>query len=186
MLDLRQHRDIVWDAALRPINDGEIDKESFDQWWGRHSAQLDHLDPRIAEQWIHRHWAHSYMRFLELPPITWRREAWDGDRILAEVHMEFGGPMDAEHDYKAFNGHRGLAPIQTARAMNDGTWDMPLLVLETPSGIRSIEGDLPNVRFVVAEGSKRMRYLNALRHRGDGVGPHELFILTTPQVAEPS
>lgn len=52
-------------------------------------------------------------------------------------------------------------------------------------GVRlmSLEGQLPDIRYVVAEGSKRMRYLHALRQRGEGAGPHELFVLTTPQAA---
>jgi len=65
--------------------------------------------------------------------------------------------------------------------MSEGAWDMPLLVLETPEGIMGYDGELPEVRYVVAEGSKPMCYLNALRHRGEGAGPHELFIMTTPQ-----
>jgi hypothetical protein len=57
--------------------------------------------------------------------------------------------------------------------------DAPIIILETPEGIRSYDGDMPDVRFVVIEGSKRMRYLNALYHRGDKTGPHLLYILTT-------
>lgn len=179
-LDLSRRWDCVWGQALRPIGEGDLDKESFDAWWARCGDSLRHLDPRIAEQWIHRHWSQSYMAFLELDFVTWRLESWSGDRILSEVHLEFGGPMNAEHDYAAFN-NRGLGPLATARAMNRGTWDMPLLALETPNGIMSASEELPEVRYVVAEGSKRMRYLNALRHRGQGEGPHEIFILSTPQ-----
>lgn len=168
---------------MRPIGEGDFNKEPFEAWWARWGETLAHLDPRIAEQWIYRHWCHSYMAFLELAPLKWRLESWPGDRILSDVHLEFGGPMVADHDFKAFNGEGGFGPISTARAMNTGTWDMPLLALETPNGIRSVDGDLGQVRYVVAEGSKRMRYLNALTHRGEGQGPHELFILTTPQAS---
>jgi hypothetical protein len=183
MLDLRRRDECVWDPAMRPIGEGDFNKEPFEDWWLRFGARLTNLEPRIAEQWIFRHWAHSYMAFLELGTITWRLESWTGDRILADAHLEFGGPMDAAHDYQAFNGHKGCDPIRTAQEMNQGTWDMPLLVLETPSGIRGYEGELPDVRYVVAEGSKRMRYLHALRHRGEGAGPHEVFVLTTAQAA---
>lgn len=181
-LDLSRRRDCVWDPEMRPIGEGDHHKESFEIWWGRWASQLDHLDPRIAEQWIYRHWCGSYMAFLDLAAVTWRLESWSGDRILSDIHLEFGGPMNAEHDYYAFNHGEGFGPIPTARAMNTGTWDIPLLVLETPNGIRSECEELPDVRYVVAEGSKRMRYLNALRSRGEGDGPHELFILSTPPV----
>ncbi|RYG92489.1 MAG: hypothetical protein EON58_18585 [Alphaproteobacteria bacterium] len=167
---------------MQPLGEGSLEKEAFEDWWGRWSSTLSNLHPQIAEQWLYRHWCHSYMAFLDLAPITWRVEHWLGDDILSQVWLEFGGPMVPDHDYKAFNGPHGFGPNSTARAMNrDGTWDMPLLVLETPNGIISETGDLPNIRFVVAERSKRMRYLNALRHRGDGIGPHAMFILATPE-----
>jgi hypothetical protein len=183
VLDLRRRDECAWDIDMRPIGEGEINKESFTEWWRRFGPRLAHLDPRIAEQWIHRHWANSYMAFLNLELLTWRVEVWPSERILSEVHMEFGGPMDADHDYIAFNGRYGFGPNATAKAMNEGTWDIPLLVLATPTGIRSFDGDLPDVRYVVAEGSKRMRYLHALQRRGQGCGPHELIILNTPQAA---
>lgn len=183
MLDLRQRRECVWDDELRPIGEGEIEKEPFAAWWARHGSTLGHLEPRIAEQWVYRHWSNSYMSFLDLTPLQWRLESWTGDQILAQAHMEFGGPFDANHDDEVFNGGHGFGPNQTARAMNAGTWDMPLLLLDTPSGIQSFVSDLPDVRFVVAEGSKRMRYLYAQRARGAGEGPHDVFILSSPQAA---
>lgn len=177
MLDLRRRWERVWDERLRPINEGEDDKESFTEWWARHKEALAHLDPLIAEQWVYKHWSTSYTAFLPLEDVTWRRERWPADQILAQVRMEFGGPMDPEHDFRAFNGRDGFGPLPTAVALNQGSWDIPLLLLETPFGIRSPDGDFPEVRFVVAEGSKRMRYLNALRHRGEAPGPHDVFIL---------
>ena len=116
------------------------------------------------------------LRRLEL--ISWELVAWPSSKILSDVHLEFGGPMNPDNDYRAFNPHGCLTP--TARALNQGTWDIPLLVLSTPNGIRSITGELPHVRFIVAEGSKRMRYLNALYHRNEALGPHDLFIMHSP------
>ncbi len=184
MLDLRRRWECVWDCGLRPVghngDDGIAAKEPFAAWWARHAEALAHLHPQIAEQWIYRHWSDSYMAFLPLPALTWRREHWDADRILRDVRLEFGGPMDAGYDYHAMNSSDGFGPISTARALNTGTWDMPLLALSTPNGVRSLDGDLPEVRFVVAEGAKRMRYLNALRARSEAPGPHEVLILESP------
>lgn len=168
---------------MRPIGEGDHKKEPFENWWTRWFERLSHLEPRIAEQWIYRHWCQSYMAFLTLESITWRMECWPGRRIISQVHLEFGGPLSPVDDYGLFNEGRGHGPLQTAIAMNRGTWDMPLLVLETPNGIVSHAGPLPNVRLVVAEGSKRMRYLAALLHRRQCDGPHELFILSTPEAA---
>ena len=52
------------------------------------------------------------------------------------------------------------------------------LVMETVGGIDSYEGPLPHIRFILIEGSKRMRYLNALHARGEVTGPHQLYILS--------
>lgn len=183
MLDLRKRHECAWDEALRPRGEGELEKEDFASWWDRNGEQLSHLDPRIAEQWVYRHWAHSYTSFVGLADLTWRLEAWSGDEVLERAHMEFGGPFSADHDYKVFNGAQGFGPNATARAMNGGTWDMPLLLLETPRGIHTHEGEMPLVRYLVAEGSKRMRYLHALRARGQGNGPHDVFILRSPNVS---
>lgn len=182
MLDLRRRNGCVWDAALKPFRMDERDKEPFEAWWDRHQQRLSHLHPQVAEQWIYRHWSHSYMAFLELDQLDWRLETWHAQEILERIHLEFGGPMDAEHDYAAFNGRGSFGPIQTARALNAGEWDMPLLALETPSGLLSSDGPLPDVRYVVAEGSKRMRYLFALERLGHHPGPQKVFLLKTPQV----
>lgn len=50
-------------------------------------------------------------------------------------------------------------------------------MLETPAGVRSHDGQMPAVRFVLVEGAKRLRYLNALHFRGEDTGPHALYIV---------
>jgi hypothetical protein len=59
LLDIRADHDLRWDEALKPVGEGEFDKEAFGPWWERHGTRLGHLHLRIAEQWIHRHWRHS-------------------------------------------------------------------------------------------------------------------------------
>src|SRR3569832_1808240 len=137
MLDLRKRRECVWDLAMRPVGEGDHSKEPFAPWWARWGGLLAHLHPRIAAQWVFCLWCHSYMAFLELASITWRLESWPGDQILSEIHLEFGGPMLADHDYETFNRGGGFGPIATARAMITGTWYVPLVALATPNGIRS-------------------------------------------------
>lgn len=84
--------------------------------------------------------------------------------------------MEPTFDYQVFREGRG-GPLETARRWR-GSWNIPILVLETPAGIRCYDGNLPDVRFVLVEGSKRPRYLNALRHRGEETEPHLLYVLT--------
>lgn len=177
MLDLKRRHEVRWDPVLKPIGHGDFGAEDFDTWWGRNGGRLPNLHPEIAEQWVFRHWRWSPFRFLPLETLSWRRDLWTSKQILEQVHLEFGGPMEPVHDYKVMHD-APLGPTSTARYWRDGTWNMPLLVLELPEGISGYDGELPEVRFVLVEGSLRLRYLNALVHRGQETGPHVLYILT--------
>ncbi|MCY1083745.1 hypothetical protein [Archangium lansingense] len=68
----------------------------------------------------------------------------------------------------------------TVAALLRGTWDYPIVVLETPSGIRRREGPARGDRFLLIEGHQRTRYLNVLAHRGVRTGPHQVFVLQSP------
>ncbi len=92
------------------------------------------------------------------------------------------GPKHAEHDYRVFSQGNGAGPLATARRWRDGTWDVPIVVLSTPAGVDSYDGAMPEVRFLLIEGSKRLRFLNALAHRGEQTGPHKLYVLESLDV----
>lgn len=178
MLDIRGHS-VAWDEALAPRDISQWDREPFAEWWARCQGRLSNLHPQIAEQWIHRHWTLSGDTWLPLESLHWRLEQWSTERILGEVYIR-DWHLDPEHDYKVFNAY-GETP--TAAPMNaKGTWDYPLLTLETPSGVRTHGGELPHVRYLLIEGHSRYRYLNALAVRGRAAAQHEVFILTAPSV----
>jgi hypothetical protein len=118
--------------------------------------------------------AYSPWRFLAPDQLRWRQETWSSAKILERVHMEYGGPFDVDFDYQVLH----VAQTRTARYWLNGTWNIPMLILETPVGVQTYNGPLPQVRFVLVEGSLRMRYLNALHARGEPTGPHQVFVLT--------
>lgn len=179
MLNLKRRHEVVWDPKLEPMGHGGFNPENFDVWWRRNDAQLANLHPEIAEQWVYRHWRWSPFRFLRLETVGWRREVWTTKAILGRIYMEFGGPMEPLHDYSVMH-ESPLGPTATARYWRAGTWNIPILVLETPDGVSGYNGELPDVRFVLVEGSLRLRYLNALAYRGGETGPHTLYVLTIP------
>lgn len=182
MLNLKRRYESLWDPSLRRLRDDDLCPETFDEWWHRHSSRLSNLHPEIAEQWIHRHWSSTPYQFLRLETLQWRKETWRTERVLSEVHLEFGGPVHRS-DYDLFRGGPGsLGPIAAARNWRNGSWELPIVILEIPSGIDTYDGPLPDVRFVVIEGSKRYRYLWAANYHSVPTGPHELYILTTPDV----
>jgi hypothetical protein len=182
MFDVNRYQDAVWPDHLRPVNEGEWNKEAFENWWERFGGELGHIHPKICEQWIHRHWTHSPWSFLALPSLTWEVRNYSAADILGELHREFGGELNVEFDYKTFQ-RNGYDKHHTAQALDQGTWDYPIVTLSTPSGITTLDGDFPNVRLVLVEGHQRHRYLNALFHKGVATGPHEVFVLSTPQVS---
>jgi hypothetical protein len=61
-----------------------------------------------------------------------------------------------------------------------GTWNYPIVVLQTPDGIRTKGGLVdPNVRYCLIEGHQRFRYLNALTVHGAAAAEHGLFLLNS-------
>jgi len=177
MLDITL-RELAWSAELMPVGEGDLEKEGFDAWWARNRVRLSHLEPRIAEQLVHRHWRHSPYCFLDLDRLTWRLERWSSARIIDDVYMP-GWDLDPEFDYDAFNRNNRFGGHPTSRPMNaTGTWDYPIVLLETPNGVRDRPEERPDVRFLLIEGHSRRRYLNALMARCLAQPDHEVFVMS--------
>jgi hypothetical protein len=182
MLDLSRHLDPVWPDDLKPVGEGDIDKEEFETWWERNRLRLANLHRLIAEQWIYRHWTHSPFAFVPLESIRWELAEMTGDEVLARVRREFAGPLDPEFDYGVFQEKYLGRKLATSFALDQGTWDYPIITLRTPNGMRNHEGDFPDVRLVLLEGHQRHRYLNALHALGKAhAGPHKVFLLASPR-----
>lgn len=172
MLDLRNHKQ-AWPDHLEPRGKGFY-RESFAAWWDRHSNELRHLHPQIAEQWVHRHWRYSPYSFLPLDDLSWSQEEWATSRILKDVFVN-GWPLDPDHDYRVF---AGMPDHSTTKPLNQtGTWDYPIVTLETPGGFQDHSIHHPEVGHLLIEGHSRMRYMNALSHRGKAAPYHSVFIL---------
>lgn len=182
--DLDAVRETAWPAHLMPEGEGDrFDKEPFEAWWPRVQGELGHLPPRLCEQWIHRHWLGSPFRFLPLQTLSWREVTMTGEALMAGVQRAWGGGLDAAFDYATFQRRGGDDRHPTARALDDGTWDYPMVLLSTPAGIH-IEGrDHADARLVIVEGHQRHRYLAALHALGrPPAGPHSVYILSSPIV----
>ncbi len=177
MLDLVNDRRENWPDTWRPSGEGGFEKEPFDEWWARNGAEFTNLHPQIVEQWIYRHWTFAHFKFLELQHISWSKQQLSTIDFLNNVHLEFGGPPDAEHDYHVFTRTLGGRKTATAENWQDGTWTIPPVVLSTPNGIIGHEGPYPKVKMVLVEGSLRFRWLNALHERGEETGPHDIYVL---------
>lgn len=175
----------AWPEHLKPRGegDGTFNKQSFENWWQCHSAELAHLPPDLLEQWVHRHWMHSPFTFLPLDTLKCQRQSWSGEEVLGRVHRAWGGELHPQSDYDTFQRQGGDTRLRTARSLDGGTWDFPMVVLSTPNGVID-GGELrAGVRFVILEGHQRHRYLNALHYLGrPPAGPHEVLVISSPIV----
>lgn len=180
MIDLTQ-RDFVWDSALEPVGMDTFDKEPFTAWWERNQGKLSHLHPQICEQWVYRHWNHSHYSFLPLEKLSWRLEDWKTEEILNQTGIfDQGLISDEGHTYcsPAFDYEMIQNEYEPSRTMDiTGTWNIPILVLHSPSGFIFEKGPRPDVRYWLIEGHKRIRYLNALVHHGKPSATHFLYLL---------
>jgi hypothetical protein len=179
--DLDHAPPAAWPDALRPIGEATHAKEPFGTWWARHQKVLAHLPEDLCEQWIYRHWTHSPFSFLPLDDLACERRLWSGEGLIASIHRAWGGELHPQFDYDTFQRRGGADRHATALALDQGTWDYPMVLLSTPSGVIDGGNVLPNVRLVIVEGHQRHRYLNALHVLGRApAGPHETIILSTP------
>jgi len=184
MLDLDNLERLRWPKFLSPfLNSSSPWPIGFDDWWQRNKAHLSHLPSDLCEQWIHRHWLHSEFTFLPLESLNYRRKTWSGSELLRSIYRWQGGLLRPEFDYKTFQRSGGDDRTQTAIALDEGTWDYPMVLLSTPHGVIDGGRPLPNVRLVIVEGHQRHRYLNALHVLGrPPTGPHETIIVSSPIV----
>lgn len=105
------------------------------------------------------------------------------DALLARVYRAWGGELHARFDYEVFQRRGGDDRHATAKVLDGGTWDYPLVVLETPHGVRN-EGEIHDeVRWVIVEEHQRHRYLAALHALGrTPAGPHAMYIISSPVI----
>ncbi|MFP2930689.1 hypothetical protein ACLESO_36925 [Pyxidicoccus sp. 3LG] len=164
----------VWPEDLNPAG------EEFESWWFRNRDRLAHLDRRLVEQWVYRHWDSTHFKFIPLETLRWSLETWPTERVLSTIRPAWSGLHDPEIDYsKIFK-----KDVLTVRNWKNGTWDYPTVILELPFGVSVRAGEFPNLRFMLVEGHLRFRYLNALSHHRVATGPHELFVLRSPITSE--
>ena len=180
LLDVRTFSDCAWDEALRPAGLATWNKESFETWWQRHLHRLDNLHPQIAEQWVYKYWDASPYCHVPIKHLSYRLEEWTVEKILSEV----GWIRKDSDDHPVFNFEvfhgKNFEPGLSMDAT--GTWNIPPVFLESPTGFLTDFGEKPETRYWLIEGHQRRRYLHALACKGEGAGKpgsrHQVFVLS--------
>jgi len=165
----------VWNPELKPWGE-EDNKEPFANWWERNEAKLAHLHPQIAEQWIHKHWGYTYYDFLPLESLVWRKESWSTSYLLEELFKENDALRPNEYEAESFQ----FLPREPHHSIYEkGTWDYPIVVLESKSGFSFGSKPIPEAKFWLIEGHKRFRCLNfCSQQKTPCLEQHEVFILS--------
>lgn len=182
MIDLREiGEECAWSENLKPMGYGDLHVEDFASWWGRNGENLKNLPEALAEQWVFRHWQDSVISFIPIEGLQCREEAWPSIDFITKVGTVRGNePLEPEHDFEVFSGRKTGEMLQTAKALDKGHWDYPLVVIETPEGFIDCIGEHINTPYFLVEGHKRRRYLNALLHREVAVDGQKVFVLQSP------
>lgn len=102
------------------------------------------------------------------------------DRGAHPGEVAWGWPdsdQDPDFNHAVFHG-KDFEPGRTMDAT--GTWNIPPVILEAPSGLLTDEGARPEARYRLIEGHQRRCYLHALTSHREGRpgATHEVFLLT--------
>jgi hypothetical protein len=177
IIDSDLDHDLRWDRRLEPAGVGTLEVESFELWWPRAKRLIDNLHPLIAEQWVHRHWKLSPYCYLPIERLKWREEHWNVASISQVWVRPSFGFDNPERDFAHFHSAR-FENVQPYKSLNStGTWDFPIVVIETPAGIRS-NGKIIKAAFCLIEGHQRRRFLMAWHGRAPVADNHSVFVLT--------
>ncbi|WP_141401311.1 hypothetical protein [Cohaesibacter gelatinilyticus] len=184
MIDLRKiGEECVWPSHFKPVGYDDLHVEDFASWWGRNGEKLKHLPEALAEQWIFRHWHDSVASFIPIEDLQCREENWPAIDFVSKVGTVRGNePLDPKHDFDVFSGRKTGEKLLTAKAMDSGRWDYPVVVLETPEGFIDCIGVHIQAKYFLVEGHKRRRYLNALLERGASIADQSVFVLCSPSL----
>jgi hypothetical protein len=172
---MKQQHDEIWrDAPLTM-------KAPYKPYAGK-----PHLHPRIAEQWIHRHWRETPFKHVQLEKLTWRLEDWETLDIFKKIHVRRSCLMNGldslypDRDYEE-NKNSDDQPAKSLRMT--GTWDYPIVVIRTPNGVTDYwkhfpQGKhLPHGTFCLIEGHWRVQLLWAWASKKLAAHKHEVFVL---------
>lgn len=183
MFDVREFEEEIWPECLMQIGYGGhyYELESYEDWFERTATKLNHLHPEICEQWIFRHWFQSSFSFIPLEGLTWREERWCPEKFLHLVSALDRRAFDPDNDYNESQGVGGVK-TDTALALDNGEWDYAPILIETPNGSINEIGQESPEPYLLIEGHKRRRYLNALVSRGVELIDQRVFIIKLPPI----
>lgn len=109
---------------------GDIDMESFEEYYSRWPSELSSIPRGIVEDWIYRHWKDFDRHWAELAPHTWSyelaqlttEELWSVDHICTWIQE-----LDAEGVEYVSGAPRSQTRLAQFMIKN-GTFPVPIVV----------------------------------------------------------
>lgn len=179
--DLSGFNQPTWSDWYRPVGEDTFEKESFEEWWQRHSKTLSHLPAKLCEQWVFKHWKNSPYSFIPLESLQCATRVFDTSSLFSEIYEGYAAPLEPEHDYSCFEALPGGGRHSTAVDIDDGSWEYPIIALSTPQGIASHKQVNDEWTLVLIEGHCRFRYLHARWKLGYKTAEfHKVYIISSP------
>ncbi|WP_437324947.1 hypothetical protein [Sorangium sp. So ce381] len=132
----------------------------------------------MFEQWVFRHWSYSEYFGLPLRGLKCRAVYLETNTLLAVGAGGNAIPDRTPESLLAVFEHMRELPCQPMITMNStGTWDFPVLLLESPNGFvyRGRQEHAPKLWLI--EGHLRVRYLMALAAHGVVQKEHSALVL---------
>ena len=151
------------------------DYEPFEVWWQRCGHHFPSLDERVLEQWVHRHWSCSPYFGFPLQHCDCSVERLTTETLisqLGQVDCWRDDPFYADRGFDAYSRLRDWQPMTIK-----GTWDMPILLVNSPAGFAFDEMEFPHFAYWLIEGHTRHDYLRCLAAKGKATADHEALVL---------
>src|SRR5688500_9811436 len=91
-----------WPREWEPLRWSTFDQEPFADWWLRCGHYFPHLDARVLEQWVYRHWELSPYWGFPLLQCRSSLEIFTTEVLLSDVgFIDFPDQIDLDFIYRA-------------------------------------------------------------------------------------
>jgi hypothetical protein len=148
------------------LNYGDIDAESFDEYYARWPAELGGIPRGVVQDWIHRHWDDFRRHWTKLEPHRWVFEliSFSNDQVLSIDHIgAWIQELDAEGVEFVTNKPRSRTRLAQFM-LEHGTFPVPIIVAHHAGHVihpRS-GGERMKVPYQLIEGHTRLACIRGM------------------------
>lgn len=165
---------------------GDMDVESFDDYYSRWPPELSSIPAPIVKDWIYRHWRCFKDRWIPLSPHAWTYElsVFTGEQILAIDHVLNWIPdLDAEGAEYVNGAPRSKGRLGQFMLAN-GTFPVPIIVARNAGHVVCPRSGGVNMKtpLQLIEGHARLACIRGMLHSGHPnlKTEHQVWLVSIP------